>query len=72
MAPRSESVLYIVVVYNDIFVLIGLECGYTYCVGLKMVGGQYLLVTADRSDGKAPSVICVELGDHFFSNVHFV
>ena len=39
MAPRSESVLYIVVVYNDIFVLIGLECGYTYCVGLEMVGG---------------------------------
>ena len=38
----------------------------------QIVGGQYVLVTAASPDGKASSVICVNLGDRFDPNVHFV
>ena len=72
MASRSEAVHYRVVVYNAIRILIGLEWVDTYCVGIEMVVSQYVLVNAERYDGGAPSVICVELGDQFVSNVHFV
>ena len=37
-----------------------------------MVGGWCVFITAAISDGEAPSVVCVELGDWFFPNVHFV
>ena len=37
-----------------------------------MVGGQYVLITAERYYGEAPSVVYVELGYCFGTNFHFV
>ena len=42
------------------------------CVGVKILGGQYVLVTTASSDGEYPNVICVKLGYRFVPNVNFV
>ena len=55
-------VYYGVVGFNVILVIIGLEGGETCCVGVAMIGGQFVLVTTVSSDGEASSVICVKLG----------
>ena len=55
-----------------ILVIIGFEGGDKDCVGIKMVGGQYILINTTISDGEAPIVVCVELGYQFGPNVHLV
>ena len=62
VASQSETVSYEVIGCNAILVLIGLEGGDKDCVGVAMVGGKYVLVTAMISDEEASSVICVKLG----------
>ena len=37
-----------------------------------MIGGQFVLITSASADGEASSVICVNIGDRFNPNVHFV
>ena len=59
VALRSEAVHDRVVGCNVILVLIGIKGGDKYCVGVIMVSGQDVLITAVRSDGEAPSVVFV-------------
>ena len=59
VALRSEAVHNRVVGCNAILVLIGIKGGDKYCVGVIMVSGQDVLITAVRSDGEAPSVVFV-------------
>ena len=42
------------------------------CVVFEILGGQYILITSERPDGEVSSVVCVNLGYRFESNVHFV
>ena len=37
-----------------------------------MVGSLYVLITAVSPDGEASSVVCVNIGDRFNPNFHFV
>ena len=62
----------LVVGYNIILVLLGLEGGDKEFVGVTMVGGQDVLIFAERSDGEATSIVCVELGYWFIPNVNLV
>ena len=72
VASQSEAVHYEVVGCNAILSLLGIEGGYMACVGVNMVGVQYVLVTTASSDGEYPNVICVKLGYRFVPNVNFV
>ena len=63
---------YGVVGCNKILFLLGIEGGDNGCFGVAIVGGQYVLVTAEISDGEASSVIFLKLGYWFGLNVHFV
>ena len=72
VASQSEAEHYVVVGCNAILVLLGIAGGGKDCVGVAMIGGNYSLVTAARSDGEASSVIHVKLGDWFGPNVNFV
>ena len=72
VASRSEALHYGVVGFNAILFLLCLEGGDKDCVGVVMLGGQYVLVTAAISTGEASIVICVNLGYWFGPNVHIV
>ena len=72
VASLSEVVHYVFLGYNVILVLLGLEGGDKDFVGVKMVGGQYVLATAASSDGGASIIVCVKLRYQFVTNVHLV
>ena len=55
VALHSDAVNYGVVGCNAVLVIIGLEGGYKDCVGLKFLGGYYVLITAVIPDGEAYS-----------------
>ena len=55
-----------------ILFLLGIEGGHKDYVGVTIVGGQYVFITTAVSGRKSHSVVCVELGDMFVPNVHFV
>ena len=69
---QSEAVNYGVVGCNTVLVILDIEVDNKDCVGFTMVGGQYVLITAAIPDGKASSVVCVNIGDRFDPNVHFI
>ena len=56
---------------NIVLVIIGLEGVDKDCVGFKMIGGHYVLITSAIPDGEVSIVACVNLGYRFDPNVHF-
>ena len=72
VALRSEAMNYGVVGCNVVLAILDIVGGDKDCVVFAMVGGQYVLITAASPDGEAYSVVCVNIGDQFDPNVHFV
>ena len=63
---------YEVVGCNAILVIIGLGGGEKYCVGVAMLGVQYVLVTAAISDEEEYIVICVNIVYGLVPNLNLV
>ena len=70
--PCSEAVCDGVLGCSSIIVLIGLEKGDKDGFGVLMVGDQYVLITAARSDGEASSVIYVDLRYWLGPNMYLI
>ena len=72
VASKSDTVNYEVVGCNMIIVLLGIEGKYKDIFGVSFIGDKYVLVTDASSNREATIVICVNIGDWFVPNVHFI
>ena len=57
--------------FNSMFVFAGLEWGVQDGVGITMIHNHYVLIATAGSDGKAATVISVQLADGLDSNLDF-